>query len=328
LKILIVGCGSIGARHLSNCAMYGKVAGLEKCPKTASFVRKKTGMPVFQDQKQARAWCPDVVVIATPTHLHLSSASPWMGKAGKVLIEKPLAHSTVGLKKFLGLVSKNKTEVYVGCNMRFHPGPAFLSENLKKIGKPLFVRAWFGHYLPLMRKNTNLRSLYAAKRSRGGGVVMDCIHELDYLEALFGKASKLSGVVGKLGNLPLEAEDYAALLLKLTSAGGTTRAAIHLDFLQKVKKRGCEIVGTDGEILWQSIGKNPEALLLRRTLYHQKRKTLVIRKKLRDLNAPFHKMLTLLFCGSKKDRKTKLLLPRQAAGQVILLKKFLQKTAG
>ena len=328
MKILVVGCGSIGSRHLSNCARYGKVAGLEKCPKTASVVRKKTGMPVFQDQREAHAWCPDVVVIATPTHLHLSSAAPWIGKASKVLMEKPLSHSTAGLKKFLGLVSKNKTEAYVGCNMRFHPGPVFLSENLKKIGKPLFARAWFGHYLPYMRKNTNWRSLYAAKRSRGGGVVMDCIHELDYLEALFGEASRLSGVVGKLGNLPLEAEDYASLLLNLKSAGGTTRAAIHLDFLQKIKKRGCEIVGTDGEILWQSTGKNPEELLLKKTLYPEKGKALVIRKKLRDLNGPFHKMLTLFFRGSKKDRKKKLLQPRQAARQVILLQNFLKKTAG
>ena len=328
MKILIVGCGSIGVRHLSNCARYGRVAGLEKCPNTASVVRKKTGKPIFQNQKEAQAWGPDVVVIATPTHLHLSSAYPWIGKARKVLMEKPLSHSTAGLKKFLGLVSKNKTEVYVVCNMRFHPGPAFLSENLQIIGKPLFARAWFGHYLPYMRKNTNWRSLYAAKRNRGGGVVMDCIHELDYLEALFGEACKLSGVIGRLGNLPLKAEDYASLLLNLKSARGTTHAAIHLDFLQKIKKRGCEIVGTDGEILWQSIGKNPEELLLKKTFYHKKEKALVIRKKLKDLNAPFHKMLTVFFRGSKKDNKKKLLQPRQAARQVILLRNFVKKAAG
>src|SRR5690606_39630480 len=33
---------------------------------------------------------------------------------------------------------------------------------------------------------------------------------------------------------------------------------IHLDYLQQHKRRGCEVVGRAGTLLWESEGKNPE----------------------------------------------------------------------
>lgn len=41
------------------------------------------------------------------------------------------------------------------------------------------------------------------------------------------------------------------------------RSEIHMDYLKPFKRRGCEIVGERGSLLWQSEGKNPEDVKVR-----------------------------------------------------------------
>ena len=89
---------------------------------------------------------------------------------------------------------------------------------------------------------------------------MDCIHELDYLQHLFGSAKYVSADLSKLSNLKIETEDYAHL--SVTHDSGI-KSEIHLDYLQQVKQRGCEIIGTEGTVIWRSEGKNPEHCVIR-----------------------------------------------------------------
>jgi len=35
---------------------------------------------------------------------------------------------------------------------------------------------------------------------------------------------------------------------------------VHADYLRRDKARGCELVGTEGSVVWQSRGKNPESV--------------------------------------------------------------------
>ena len=74
----------------------------------------------------------------------------------------------------------------VVCNMRFHPAVAALRHALPMIGKPLFAQAHYGNYLPDMRPGADYRTLYCASAAAGGGVILDAIHEIDYLIWLFG----------------------------------------------------------------------------------------------------------------------------------------------
>jgi predicted dehydrogenase len=76
----------------------------------------------------------------------------------------------------------------------------------------------------------------------------------------WGGVTNVRAQAARLGDLDIDVEDYAALAL--THANGV-RSEIHLDYLQRSKRRGCEIVGTEGTLVWTSEGKSPETCSVR-----------------------------------------------------------------
>ena len=257
MKLLVIGCGSIGRRHARNASAKAEVAVFDTdAAKTAALET----VQAFDSLEAALDWGPRGAIVAVPNALHLSIAHACIEAGADVLIEKPIAHSLRGVADFLAQAEGLGRQVFVACNMRFHPGPASLRRALGSIGRPLFARAHFGNYLPNMRPGVDYRQLYCARRETGGGVILDGIHELDYVAWLLGPVSEVRCAASKLSDLDLDVEDYAAITLQHR---GGARSEIHLDYLQQVKRRGCEIVGTEGTLVWASEGKAPEACSVR-----------------------------------------------------------------
>lgn len=259
MKVLVVGCGSIGRRHAANAVALATAAVLDVSPDAARACAEATGAVPFDTLHAALAWKPDAVVVATPHRSHLEVARAAIASAD-VLIEKPLSHSLAGVEELLAAADTARHRAFIVCNMRFHPGPAALRQALHRVGVPLFARAHVGNYLPSMRPGRDYRELYAARRSEGGGVVLDAVHEIDYLSWLFGPVREVTCRAGKLSTLDLDVEDHALLALRHDSA---VEASAELDYLRPRKSRGCEIVGTEGVLLWHSDGKNPERCSVR-----------------------------------------------------------------
>src|SRR5262249_27512737 len=185
------------------------------------------------------------------------------------------------------------------CNMRFHPAVAALRRALPRVGRPLFARAQYGNYLPDMRPGTDYRTLYCARAEAGGGVILDAIHEIDYLVWLFGPIGRVSAEAGRIGNFEIDVEDYAGL--HLTHRGGV-RSEIHLDYLQRSKRRGCEIVGSEGTLIWTSQGKAPEQGLGRfRPAGNRDWETILDEPDV-DAAAPFIELMTQFLTGDEHDR--------------------------
>lgn len=111
-----------------------------------------------------------------------------------------------------------------------------------------------------MRPDTDYRMVYAANKDQGGGVLLDSIHEIDYMSWLFGKVSSVSSHVATLSDLDIDVEDYSTVMIKHESG---VRLTLTMDYLQQCKRRGCEIIGTDGTLIWQSEGKVPEQCIVR-----------------------------------------------------------------
>ncbi|MEK9969420.1 MAG: Gfo/Idh/MocA family oxidoreductase [Ferrovibrio sp.] len=255
MRILVVGCGSVGRRHAENARQYADVGILDIDAARADDMAKRLDAFRFDDWGKARAWQPDGVVIASPTADHLLHARQAIGFGAAILIEKPISHDPTGVAEMLATAEQCDVRVFVGCNMRYHPGPATLHAALGQIGKPLFARAQYGSYLPAMRPGIDYRTLYVAHTETGGGVILDSIHEIDYLGWLLGPIASVTATSGRISDLEIEAEDYAALALRHVSG---CRSEIHLDYVQQFKRRGCEIVGTEGTLIWSSEGKSPE----------------------------------------------------------------------
>lgn len=255
LKILIVGCGSIGARHAANAAKRAVVAVVDPDRARAQKVAADSNATIVPDIAAALAWRPDAAIVATPPKLHLAIASDLVAADIPVLIEKPISLSLEGVDIVLDAARKKNVAIHVACNMRFHLGPATLKTALARVGRPLFAFAHYGNYLPSMRPGVDYRTLYAAKRAEGGGVIFDAIHEIDYLGWLLGSVSSVGCEASRLGGLDIDVEDHATLNLAHDSG---VHSNVQLDFLRRRKSRGCEIVGSDGTLTWHSDGKQPE----------------------------------------------------------------------
>jgi predicted dehydrogenase len=117
----------------------------------------------------------------------------------------------------------------------------------KRVGRVLAVRAEFGGYLPDWRPGRDYRDSYAVSAALGGGILLDAIHELDYLGWLFGDAEAVSATAEHVSDLAGDTEDLAEVTIRFTSG---LYAQVHLDYLQRAYRRNLQIIGESGVLVW------------------------------------------------------------------------------
>ena len=251
MKALVVGGGSIGSRHLRNIQKLGieDLGLVETDAARRGAIASELSVKTFSGLKEGLDWTPSFVVVATPTHLHEGQTLEIVRAGCPVFVEKPLSHSAVGISEMADLVEQKKLTSLVGCNMRFHPGPAKVKQLIEegRIGKILFARVHSGSYLPDWRPNSDYRRNYAARVETGGGCIMDCVHEIDLARWYLGDMQSVFCSANHLSSLEIETEDVAILICQ--HAGGVM-SEIHLDYVQRTYERGCQIVGELGSIFW------------------------------------------------------------------------------
>jgi predicted dehydrogenase len=264
VKALVVGYGSIGARHASNLVKLG-VEDVAVCEVDAALraVAATRHARVTAELDAALAGRPDVVLVCVPTHLHAAVAVAALDAGADVFVEKPIAVALADADRIVAKQAQTGRIVMVGCNMRFHPGVQALRElvDAAALGAIQLVNAHFGHALPSWRPGADYRRTYSARIQQGGGVLMEGIHEFDYVDWLGGGIADVRCVGGRSGTLEIDGEDTALAYCRLTDGGA---AVIRLDLLRPEKRRGCEIVGTRGMARWLSVGKAPETLTVER----------------------------------------------------------------
>lgn len=251
MRVLVVGLGSIGQRHLANLLALGVsgVAGLDPDPAARERVAARCDVPVFADPEEAYRTAPEAAIIATPTHLHVVTALRAAQAGCHLLIEKPLAHTMDGLEGLVAEVSRRRLTVLVACNMRFLPAlrQAKALIDAEALGRILAARAMVGQYLPDWQPGRDYRQSYRARRAEGGGIVLDAIHELDYLRWLLGEPVLVAAAGGHLSSLATDAEDVAMALLRFPAGA---LGGVHLDCVQRGYARNLQIIGEQGTVEW------------------------------------------------------------------------------
>jgi predicted dehydrogenase len=138
---------------------------------------------------------------------------------------------------------------YVGFQFRFHPGMRLIKQAIEegRIGRPVSAHAHYGEYLPDWHPWEDYRLSYSARAELGGGVVLTLCHPFDYLRWLFGEVRGVFAQTGTLGDLSIEVEDTADILLDFESG---VLGSVHLDYLQRPPSHRMEIIGTEATIRW------------------------------------------------------------------------------
>ena len=194
---------------------------------------------------------PDFAIICNETRYHLETAIKLAKNNIHLFIEKPLSDSTNNIKNLLKLINDKDLITLVGCNMRFHESLIKIKQLIinNKIGKILSVKVESGSYLPDWHPYEDYRKSYASRKDLGGGVILTCIHELDYLYWFFGYPNNIISVTRQLSNLKIDVEDYASIIIAFKN---NIMAEIHLDYFQRPDFRECKIIGTKGTLYWNS----------------------------------------------------------------------------
>ncbi len=189
LRSLIIGCGSIGERHLHNIKKIGiKDIGILDTNKTrVDSLSKKYSVKKFYDLDTALSFKPDFSIICTFPESHIPIANSCINSGSHVFVEKPLSSNLKGVIPMLKKAKTKKLKVAVGYNLRFDKGINLLKHKLrrKEIGRPLSILITFGHNIKFWRPGTNYKNHYILKK--GGGIILDGSHEYDYLRWLFEK---------------------------------------------------------------------------------------------------------------------------------------------
>jgi predicted dehydrogenase len=119
-----------------------------------------------------------------------------------------------------------------------------------RIGRPLSIRAQCGFYLPSWKPGADYRQTYRAHAGEGGGILLDAIHEFDYLRWIFGEVEEIFCTARQMSALTMDVEDFAEVTLRFHSG---VVVQLHLDYLQRSYRRDCEIIGERGVIVWDYI---------------------------------------------------------------------------
>jgi len=249
-RFAVIGCGSIGKRHIKNLALLGArdIVAFDTAAERRDEAGKLGALTV--DNLDA-LWVrrPTVFLITVPTSLHLALAREAAQRGCHLFIEKPLSHNWDGVEALLDEVRRRDLITLVGCNTRFHPGLSAVKNLLgqQAIGRVMSARVEVGQYLPDWHPYEDYRKGYSARRDLGGGIILDAIHEIDYIRWLLGEITGVTRVAEKLSELEIDTEDMAALILKFESGAV---GELHLDYLQRAYSRTCQLIGAEGTIHW------------------------------------------------------------------------------
>jgi predicted dehydrogenase len=203
---------------------------------------------------------PEVVVVSSPTHLHVVQAAQAAAQGCHLFVEKPLSTQHDGIEYLVSECQSRRLITLVGCNMRFHPGPKMLRRLLHEgaVGVPLSARLQTGSYLPSWRPGTDYRASYSASRDAGGGAILDCIHELDLALWYLGDGQLIAAQSIPANSIGLEVDGLAEILIR--HEGGAI-SSIHLNFIQRDYRRLAQLIGSEGTLYWDF--EHPEVLLRR-----------------------------------------------------------------
>jgi predicted dehydrogenase len=266
VKILMIGLGGIGQRHVRNLRallsdsaeiiayrvrrqmhVVTPVMGADRNRNVENEYMIRT----FSNLEEALAEKPDIAFICNPSSLHISVALDCVQANCDVFVEKPLSDSLRGIQKLIHTAEENKTIAMVGYQLRFHPCLRALADTVKSgiLGNLLAVRATVGEYLPNWHPYEDYRQMYAARADLGGGVVLSQIHEFDYLYSLFGVPKRIYALGGHWSDLEIDVEDTASILMECCSANHPFPVQLHQDYVQSPPSRQCEVIGDRGRVV-------------------------------------------------------------------------------
>ncbi|MSU66591.1 MAG: Gfo/Idh/MocA family oxidoreductase [Opitutus sp.] len=193
-SVLVVGCGSIGERHL-RCFLKTGRAQVTACEANATLLQRMADtyqVPVASDWKTAINGNFDAIVICTPAPMHVPMATQALAAGRHVLVEKPLSQSLEGVEELFRTRDRSGRQLAVAyvlhINAILTAARAFLKRG--EFGPVRQASVVSGQSFHLFRPA--YAQTYYRDRRTGGGAIQDALtHTVNWVESVIGPADSV-----------------------------------------------------------------------------------------------------------------------------------------
>jgi predicted dehydrogenase len=227
-RILIIGGGSIGERHV-RCFQATQRADVSLCEinddlRTVVGERYELKRSHRSIEEALADSAFDAAVICTPAHLHIPMAYQLAAHGCGLLIEKPLSISQDGTDGLIAEIADRQIPASVAYVLRQHPAlqamRACVAEG--RFGRPVEVVYTGGQHFPFYRPA--YREIYYARHEMGGGAIQDALtHVVNAAEWIVGPVTKL---VADATHQLLEGVDVEDTVHLMTHHAASTEAFV------------------------------------------------------------------------------------------------------
>ena len=216
--VLVIGTGSIGERH-TRCFLATGRCDVSIC-ETNADVRDDVSARyelagAFADLDTALSDPPDIAVICTPAHLHVTMAIRLLESGIAVLCEKPLSTSLDDIERLTELVAAPSARFSMAYVMRAHPLFQAVRDQIQssQFGRPIEVILVSGQHFPHYRPA--YREIYYVDRATGGGVIQDGLtHAVNFVEWMVGPMTRVAADCDHLALVGVDIEDSVHVIAR------------------------------------------------------------------------------------------------------------------
>ena len=248
-RILIVGAGSIGLKHMRAFNALDprpRLVAIDPRAEARARAANEFGAEVpDSDWDSLDLSAFDGVVICAPAPMHIPYAARCLREGVPVLSEKPLSHSWEGVDELVDLSKREGSPPSgVAYVRRYHPAHEHAREFLasRELGDMLEARVAAGQ--PFTKYRPDYRQIYYASRAQGGGCLLDCAsHFIDLVQWYLGSINSMCGFARHLALEGVEVEDVVALSLEFQSGA---LGSLHVNQYQPLNEACIEFCGADG----------------------------------------------------------------------------------
>ena len=265
MKILFIGLGSIGQRHLQNIqSLYGEDVECfavrstlhnnyikDGFATTVKDLNRHYKIGVFKTLEAAlNEHEYDSVFITNPSSMHLETILNCLDKKINIFVEKPLCITFEEAQIIENKLTNTNSILYVGYQTHYDPifqkAKDLIASN--QLGDVVSARFEWCTFLPDHHQYEDYREGYAARSDLGGGVLLGLSHEIDIVLSLFGMPNTINAIESKNKKLDINADDTVMVLCGYSKNGLNFPVSLVLSYSQVFETRNFKIQCENGLI--------------------------------------------------------------------------------
>ena len=263
LKIFFTAMGSIGSRHLRNISALGQEYGIHIIADTYRETNRTLPGEIknlinreIRDLQQIDEMY-DIVFVTDITSTHYKNMLFLKERCKNMFIEKPIFEN--GHYQLDNVRPSSDQIFYVAAPIRFTDTVKYVKEFVHQ-HKIFAARMICSSYMPNWQKGRDYRKSFRTDQSRGGGVDIDSVHEVDYMVDIFGMPKSVKRIAGKFSDLEMTACDIAVYLFEYDEFV----VELHVDYFGRFENRKIELYYDEDvlaadifekEVVYQRTGK-------------------------------------------------------------------------